>query len=223
MTERPVSALCSAVILAGGESRRMGRDKAWIEWQGKPLIQRAVDLVRDLGVHQVLLSGRAESDYGPLRCPVLHDLEPRVGPLSGIERGLQACASPLLLVLAVDLPDLSLTLLRKLVHCCDPLTGVVPLRHGRLEPLVAVYPKRCHAFAQARMIRGACAVHDFATDCHRERAVRYWRVPASLDAVFRNCNQPQDLGLSNPRRQRRGRGGPPPPAASRRRDRSGRP
>lgn len=84
----------SAVILAGGESRRMGRDKAWLAIDGRPLIARALAAIRDAGVETVSISGRAGVDYSSLRCPVLLDREPGLGPLSGIERGLEAAHTP---------------------------------------------------------------------------------------------------------------------------------
>ena len=48
-----------AVILAGGESRRMGRDKAWLEVNGRPLIGRGLGVVREAGIKEIFLSGRA--------------------------------------------------------------------------------------------------------------------------------------------------------------------
>lgn len=79
----------SAAILSGGESRRMGRDKTWVRFDGKPLIQLAMGKVRALGVEEVSISGRVDRDYSALKCPVLFDLEPGLGPLSGNERGLR--------------------------------------------------------------------------------------------------------------------------------------
>src|SRR5580765_4688037 len=95
----------SAVILAGGESRRMGKDKGWLEVDGQPLLARALSTLRDSGINEILISGRAGIDYSSLHYPVLLDLEPGCGPLSGIERALEAARAPLLLVLAVDLPN----------------------------------------------------------------------------------------------------------------------
>ncbi len=182
----------SAVILAGGESRRMGRDKAWVEVQGRPLIARALATVRDLGPREVFISGRAGADYSRLKCPVLFDLEPGCGPLGGIERALHATSSPLLLVLAVDLPKMTTALLRKLVDRCDRLTGVVPKLRGNLEPLAAVYPKRCHQLARDCLLKGRRAARDFADACLRERAVRTFAVPQAEAICFENWNSPRD-------------------------------
>ena len=183
----------SAVILAGGESRRMGRDKALLEFDGKSLLTLAVDRVRDAGIEEIFISGRPGGDYSAVGRPVLLDLDPGLGPMGGIERGLHRCTAPLLLVLAVDLPHMTGEFLQSLAKRCDPLSGIVPELHGRLEPLAAIYPKRCHAFALAMLTHGRRAARDFAEDCLRERAAKRWIVPASEASCLANWNSPNDL------------------------------
>ncbi|MHC1763048.1 MAG: molybdenum cofactor guanylyltransferase [Verrucomicrobiia bacterium] len=184
----------SALILAGGASSRMGRDKTWLDVSGKPLIQLAVEKVRELGVREIFISGRREGDYSSLQLPVLFDLELGFGPMAGIERGLRACAFPLLLVMAVDLPHMSSTFLGKMINRCDRLTGVVPKLNGRFEPLAAIYPRRCHAFAFEAIARARRAVQEFVADCLGERAVRPLTVAPSDALCFANWNSPSDLG-----------------------------
>jgi molybdopterin-guanine dinucleotide biosynthesis protein A len=183
----------SAVILAGGESRRMGRDKAWLHFDGKPLVKLAVEKVRQLGIKEVFISGRAGEDYSALECPVLFDLKPGFGPVGGIERGLHECRSPLLLVLAVDLPHMSLTFLKRMRNACDRLTGAVPKLKGQLEPLAGIYPKRCLALAFAAIAKSQHSARDFASACLRERAVRACSVSRGEASVFLNWNRPGDL------------------------------
>lgn len=183
----------SAVILAGGESRRMGRDKAWLEKDGMPLIARAVATVRDAGVEEIYISGREGVDYSALRLIVLHDLRPGLGPLGGIERGLCETTAPLLLVLAVDLAQMTSTCLKSLAAHCDDLTGVVPKRSGELEPLAAIYPRRCHAITANCITQARCAAREFAEACHRERAVRFVPVAPVFATCFANWNSPTDL------------------------------
>ncbi len=185
----------SAVILAGGESRRMGCDKAWLEIGGEALIGRAVRTLRSLKVTEVLISGRPEVDYSSLRCPVLFDLEPGLGPLSGIERGLQEAHGSMLLVLAVDLPGMRAEFLSKLAARCDRLTGVVPRLAGRLEPLAAIYPTRCHVIARRLLADMRRAVREFAEACLKERAVRAVVVQPNERMYFRNWNTPTAAGL----------------------------
>ncbi len=182
----------SAVILAGGESRRMGRDKAWLEFEGQPLIARSLAVAWELGATEVFISGRVGEDYSALNCPVLFDLEPGFGPLGGIERGLHATTSPLLLVLAVDLPQMTADFLRKLLAKCDSLTGAMAKLDGRFEPLVAIYPKRCHAIAFDFVIHSRHAARDFAEACVREHAVRTLTVTPSDAGCLANWNSPAD-------------------------------
>lgn len=188
----------SAVILAGGESRRMGRDKAWLEKDGVPLIVRAVATVRGAGVEEVFISGRPGMDYSVLGLPVLYDRQAGLGPLGGIERGLHESKSPLLLVLAVDLAQMTPDCLKALAGRCDDLTGAVPRLKGRLEPLAAIYPRRCHAIASSLLLQSHLAAREFAEACHRECAVTFVPVPfASGSATcFANWNSPSDLSLA---------------------------
>jgi len=171
----------------------MGRDKAWLESDGRPLIVLALEKVREIGVTEVFVSGRPGGDYSALGCPVLLDLEPDLGPLGGLERGLHACTSPLLLVLAVDLPRVTSRLLRTLVDESDPATGVVPAQGNQLEPLAAIYPKRCHGLAFERIQRGSRAARQFAAECLRQKAVKLWEVPATEAPCFTNWNWPEHL------------------------------
>jgi molybdopterin-guanine dinucleotide biosynthesis protein A len=128
--------------------------------------------IRELGAVEVFVSGRVEAGYFSLHCPVLVDLEPGVGPLGGIERGLHACPSRLLLFLAVDMPSMTAALLQKLSDRTDHLTGAVPARHGELEPLATIDPKRCHALTFEALSRSRRSARDLATACLRERAIR---------------------------------------------------
>ncbi len=183
----------SAVILAGGASSRMGRDKAWVEQDGQPLIARALSTIRGAGVQEVFISGLKGTDYSSLACPVLFDSEPGRGPLTGIERALEAVNGPLLLVLAVDLPNMTGEFLSKLVACCEPLTGVVPKVRGQLEPLAAIYPRRCRWLVRDCLHKGQLVARDFADLCLRERTVKTMAVDEIDFSRFDNWNTPADV------------------------------
>jgi molybdopterin-guanine dinucleotide biosynthesis protein A len=173
----------------------MGRDKAWVEYQGKPFIKVALEKVRLLGAGNVFISARPGADYTSLHERTLFDLEPGNGPLGGIERALREAVNPLVLVLPVDLPQMPIEFLKKLVALCDSHTGVVPRHAGSLEPLVAVYPSRCHNYAAHALASGQYAVRDFAKACLKERAVRPMHIEPGEARYFHNCNTPDDLGL----------------------------
>lgn len=188
----------SAVILAGGESRRMGQDKAWLRVDGQPLIVRAVARARELGIQEVYISGRADADYSSLGCPVLLDRQPGLGPLGGIDRGLEACVSPLLLVLAVDLPNMSPAFLCQLRAACAPSTGAVPSLNGHLEPLAAIYPKACHSVVQGCLLKSRYAARGFAEQCVRQGFVKTYSVAAQDAGLFANWNSDSDLNGLRP-------------------------
>jgi molybdenum cofactor guanylyltransferase len=183
----------SAVILAGGESHRMGRNKAWLELDGQPLILRAIAAVRGLEVRELFISARSPQDYARLEYPILLDQQPNCGPLGGILRGLEAAASPGLLVLAVDLPHMTISFLKKLAARCTDSTGVVPRLNGRLEPLAAIYPKSCKVIAQRLIQESRFAATEFAEDCLRQHLVRAYRVAPPDIGCLANWNSPLDF------------------------------
>lgn len=183
----------SAVILAGGQSRRMGQDKAWLEVSGQPLIKRAMDAFRGSDIQEIFISGRAGIDYSALGCPVIFDHRPNCGPLGGIQRALVVATAPMVLVLAVDLPRITSAFLRKLAEHCGPDTGVVPKIRHEVEPLAAIYPKRCDVIVQECLLNSRLAARDFARACLRQNVVRTLAVPRTDLDCFENWNTPSDV------------------------------
>ena len=127
-------------VLAGGRSSRMGRDKALLDFGGRPLIEHAVALLRAVGAEPVIAGARADLSAF---APVLEDLHPGCGPLSGIEAALtdaQGRGAEQVLFLPVDLPLLPPALPALLLERAA-LTGAVatvPTLLGRAQPLCSV-------------------------------------------------------------------------------------
>ena len=155
-----IAAPFSALLLAGGRSTRMGRDKALLSHpaSGLSLLAHQATLLRSLpGCAELLLSAPAERGYeltGALAdARLVPDAAPDCGPLAGLAAGLNAATQSCLLVLAVDLPFVSRDYLGRLLWR-DAVAGVPPInprsgrspgsvpRHadGMFEPLCAVYP-----------------------------------------------------------------------------------
>jgi molybdopterin-guanine dinucleotide biosynthesis protein MobB len=134
----------SAVILAGGKSRRMGVDKAKLPWRdGKTLLERMAGCLRHLG--EVLLSvGTAEQAYKGLFLPVVVDRCPGRGPMGGVCSALLTCRSDWLLVVSCDLPlfekELADYLISKVSDERDIVLAVT--RDKRIHPLCGLYSKR---------------------------------------------------------------------------------
>jgi molybdenum cofactor guanylyltransferase len=183
----------SAVILAGGNSSRMGRDKAWLEVGSQRLLERQIELARTSGAAEIFISGRADTDYTGFGSRVLHDQFANAGPLAGLERALDAAASLLVLVLAVDLAAMSADLLRRLAAASAKNVGAVPRLNGKPEPLAAFYPKATHAMAVAQLERGNFAVKVFAERCVQGGFCRFIELAASDAHHFANWNSPADV------------------------------
>lgn len=98
------------VVLAGGLSSRMGRDKALLPWEGRPLIEHQIDVLLAAGVHEVRVSGD-RPDYHGVTDPV-----PQAGPVGGIAGVAAACEDGELLIIPVDMPRLQPALLARLCN-----------------------------------------------------------------------------------------------------------
>src|SRR4051794_38294072 len=110
----------TAVLLAGGESRRMGRDKATIEFQGELLWRRQLALLRTLTVEKIIVSARKAPDWLPDDMKILLDDPPSHGPLSGLTKALAAMRTTHLIALAVDMPFMIADELRELFRLAKP-------------------------------------------------------------------------------------------------------
>lgn len=119
---------CIGVVLAGGRSSRMGRDKALLPWQGRPLIEHQIALLQAAGVDNVRISGD-RPDYQGIADPTAH-----AGPLGGIAGIAAASQDGELLIIPVDMPRLQPSLLRRLMTeatqlgCTHFIDHVLPMR-----------------------------------------------------------------------------------------------
>src|ERR1700720_4344292 len=102
----------SAVLLAGGESRRMGKDKATLLFGGNPLWQTQIGLLRKLEPMELLVSARTDPSWRPADVKFVSDNSPSRGPLSGLIASLAGIRTSHLLALAIDMPLMSETYLR---------------------------------------------------------------------------------------------------------------
>ncbi|MCP5003029.1 MAG: molybdenum cofactor guanylyltransferase [Planctomycetes bacterium] len=132
----------TAIILAGGKSSRMGRNKALLDIEGKTFIERQVGLLREI-FDEIIISANAPSEYSFLPIPVIEDLYPEKGPLGGIYTGLMNSRSPYTFFLACDMPFVALPLIRHLAGLVNGVDVVVPRSGKGLEPLHGFYSKRC--------------------------------------------------------------------------------
>ncbi|HEY4745534.1 MAG TPA: formate dehydrogenase accessory sulfurtransferase FdhD, partial [Desulfuromonadaceae bacterium] len=123
----------AGVILAGGESRRMGRNKAMLTVGGERMIESAYRCLAEL-FDEVLLVTNTPEVYDFIPCRKINDIYPGMGPLAGIHAALSACNAERAFVTGCDMPSLNAALIRELCAMPDDLDVVIPETPGGLEP-----------------------------------------------------------------------------------------
>ena len=153
--EAPQARDVSVVILAGGQSRRLGRDKSLLELGGQSLIARTVQRLAPLSDDIVVVTNKRE-DYAHLALEVrfVPDEQPGAGALMGVYSGLKAVINDSALAVACDMPFLNVPLLRYMLPRSASYDVVVPRLGDFLEPLHAIYSKRCLPFMDALLRQG---------------------------------------------------------------------
>ena len=132
----------TGIILAGGKSSRMGRDKGFMHWQGKPFINHVIDALKPLVNTIIIVSDHVQ--YDGLGDKRIKDVFPETGPLSGLYSGLLQTDTDVNLVLSCDIPLISSEILTNLLKTyIKDQNAVVCKTNTRVMPLVALYNKNC--------------------------------------------------------------------------------
>ena len=168
----------SALILAGGRSRRMGQDKLWMTFGGTPLVERVVERILPLA-GELLFSTNAPARFEALvdalcgrgvSAQVVADLYPGAGPLAGLHAGLKVARHDLMLALAADMPFVNAALIEHMIGLAPGFDAVVPevpnRRTGEVfrEPLHALYRRSCLPAIGARLAAGDRRMTSFLPD-----------------------------------------------------------
>lgn len=189
----------SAVLLAGGASRRMGVDKALLPAPGghapsQPVLmwQRQFQVLQALEPAEIFLSGPRRPGFPEaVRC--IADRLPSRGPLGGLATCLDRITTPWLLVLAIDLPFMESAFLFRVLEACKPGRGAVPRRPACYEPLAAVYPRAAAETANAALNVGQFRLQDLVERLVGASLVEPYPLRSSDLRLFRNWNTIHDL------------------------------
>jgi molybdopterin-guanine dinucleotide biosynthesis protein A len=132
----------SGIILSGGKSSRMGENKAFIEIDGVPIIQRIHDLFKTLFSEILIVTNEVElfQDFG---ARIHRDLIPGQGALGGLYTGIYYASLPHAFCVACDMPFLKSSVIRCLMEKIKDYDVVVPRTEDGLQPLHAIYSKNC--------------------------------------------------------------------------------
>ena len=183
-----------AVLLAGGKSSRMGRDKAGVKFRGEPLWRRQLATLQSLRPAEIVISGRAGAPYAASGYEVIVDDVRDFGPLAGIVGGMRRTRCDLLLLLAIDLPEMTADFLLSLLReAATTHRGVVP-RNGRwFEPLAAVYTRQCLPIAEQCLASSDRSLQHFVREAIAGDHLAPRPITRSERPLFKNVNTEADL------------------------------
>jgi molybdopterin-guanine dinucleotide biosynthesis protein A len=181
----------SAALLAGGRSERMGRDKCLIEIDGVPLWRRQYQLLRKL-TPDVVISAPARPQWCPEDVPWIPDATPDAGPLGGLAAVLATATHPRVLVLAVDLPDMTAEFLERLSALSTDERGIAPVIDDLFQPLSAIYPRAASITARQHLAEPDKSLQRLIR--HLVKAGRMTTLPVNTPDLprFRNRNTVND-------------------------------
>jgi molybdopterin-guanine dinucleotide biosynthesis protein A len=193
-TETGMSEVTMAAVLVGGTSRRMGRDKAFIDWQGRPLARHVAEQLAQVTARVVLAGGRGRG-YEQLGYPLLPDppgLEGR-GPLAGILAALGAARGPVL-VAACDMPHVAPVPLATLARAARGATAAAVELEGHVQPLPGVYTPAIENGVMALLSRPRARLQDlFELPGTRLVTAAQLGGAPDLQRMYLNINELTDL------------------------------
>lgn len=197
-SQTPAPLPFSVAIMAGGQSRRMGTDKAFVPLLGRPMIEHVLARVANLGQAETFIVTNTPDHYRSFGLPLYTDVIPGAGSLGGIYSALSHAQTPHALVIACDLPLASSALICLLLaHAADsngPYDAVVPRFEGTPQGLHALYAQS----ARDAIARFIAEKRYRIWELLQEVRTRYVDEPeyAHIDPdgrTFRNVNTPEDL------------------------------
>jgi molybdopterin-guanine dinucleotide biosynthesis protein A len=189
MTEKNIT----GILLAGGQSRRMGNDKGMIGVGGRPLYQYPLKVLGQI-CDKVLISTCRGSDYQE-KYPVLCDEIPGKGPIGGICTCLKKSVTDLNIVLSCDMPMINKELLEYLVEKCTGYDMAVPVHERDItEPLCGVYRKAVADKLEQLISKQVYAVHAVFELVKCNLVTISEALPFYKSCLFMNINDAKDLG-----------------------------
>ncbi|MFA5374492.1 MAG: molybdenum cofactor guanylyltransferase [Dehalococcoidia bacterium] len=158
----------TAIVLAGGKSSRLGRDKALEKIGGRYLIERVIGSLSQLG-DDIIVVTAAPNQLSDLNVEKVIDTYPRTGAKVGLCTGINASLSFYSLVVACDMPFLNIDLLRYLLDSASGFDAVIPRIGDKIEPLHAVYSKNCIPVLEEQIRKDKLKISDLFSEIN----VRY--------------------------------------------------
>ncbi|MBA7475563.1 putative molybdenum cofactor guanylyltransferase [subsurface metagenome] len=183
-----------AIILSGGNNRRMLHNKAFLQMGQKSIIEREIEVLSTLFSRIIVVTNTPEN-HEHLRVSLVSDVVPGKGPLGGIYSGLMASKDKYNSVVSCDLPFLNAGLISYMIELTEGHDIVVPRLNGLVEPLHAIYSKHCLIPIKRQLDRNELKIQSFFDEVKvryiRESEIKKYD-PKGI--AFFNVNTKEDLG-----------------------------
>jgi molybdopterin-guanine dinucleotide biosynthesis protein A len=190
----------TGVLIAGGRSRRMGYDKRFMKVGGESVFDRTLSLLRSTFAENIVVLAEPIKTLDVQMCPVAYDVIPNAGSLGGLYTGLVTASRSKVFAVACDMPFLDLEAIRAVLARREGADVVVASLSDTLQPMHAMYSKRCAPFLQTMAKRKDLQIQQL----FREPNLRITILTENdLSAFgpdfrsFRNINTPDDLALAD--------------------------
>jgi molybdopterin-guanine dinucleotide biosynthesis protein A len=192
MPQRSGTANFAAILMAGGASTRMGQPKALIDYQGLPLWRFQANKLLSLQPSELLISApmHLQFEEGPWK--IIHDRQADLGPLAGLDAALNVVSTDYLVVLAVDMPAITIPFLQRLAGYVDG-KGIVPELDGFYHGLVAVYPTKIHPIVRQILLSDDRSLQHLVKKARTDDLVEIYLVKDCERPLFQNLNSPSDF------------------------------
>ena len=179
------------LVLAGGDSRRMGRPKAWIEVGGTVLLRHVVERLGPAFSEVVVSFAEPEQMEQHLPYRVVFDRKRSAGPLAGLEAGLIAARNEVVFAVACDMPYVTRTTAELAVAAARNADAAIPRHDGLYEPVCGAYRKTALPAIVNALDAGNYTAHDVV-----ERLDVTW-LETIDDEEFESLNTPAELDRFN--------------------------
>jgi molybdopterin-guanine dinucleotide biosynthesis protein A len=204
MPTQPQFPNITGVILGGGESRRMGRDKRRLNWEGEPFLDRVCGLMNTLFDEVLVVTAQEDYDCSHLPVRLVTDKIPQKGSLGGLYTGLLEAQNPLTFVVACDMPFLLKESIARL--CLEPDCDVLVVKLSTgMQPLHARYSKQCAPVIEQMIHEGDLKIQNLVSRSGLTVKIIEESLFDDIDPhrqSFNNINTPADLEFARKRSSR---------------------
>ena len=181
----------TGIILAGGKSSRMGKDKGYCTLNGKPMVLYAIDMLSQICDNIIISSNNPE--YTQFGFPVVEDEIKNIGPLGGIYSGLKQSKTQDNFFLSCDMPMVSLELLEYILSFKNDYEAVIPLWNNFPEPMCAYYNVNVLSSLDSFIQKGQFKLQDVIKSFHHKMLEITPDLPFYSKELFTNVNSEVDL------------------------------